>query len=107
MSFDRRSGTDRRRQDIGPPRGLAERRRGARQVEGVLAEETVLNIAAKAIQLYVETHPRPSQVTQEQAAEIVGVSSATISRMVKAGQLKLNKFGRLPIAEVDKALKAD
>lgn len=63
-----------------------------------------LEIAVKAIETYVERHPRPSQVTQEQAAEMVGVSPSTISRMIKAGQLKLNKFGRLPIAEIDKAL---
>lgn len=46
--------------------------------------ETV-EIAVKAVQIYAETHPRPSQVTQDQAAEMVGVSPATISRMVKAG----------------------
>lgn len=107
MSVDRRSGSDRRRQDIGPPRGVAERRRGARQSEGRLDDEAVLIIAAKAIQRYVETHPRPTSVTQDQAADMVGVSRSTISRMVKAGQLKLNKFGRIPISEVDKALKAD
>lgn len=67
---------------------------------------TELDIAAKAIQMYAEQHPRPSQVTQEQAAEMVGVSPATISRMVRAGTLKLNKFGRIPIAEIDKALAA-
>lgn len=29
-----------------------------------------LEIAIKAVQLYAETHPRPSHVTQTQAAEI-------------------------------------
>ena len=65
-----------------------------------------LELAVKAIEMYAAQHPRPSQVTQEQAAEMVGVSPATISRMVKAGALKLNKFGRIPIAEIDKALVA-
>lgn len=64
-----------------------------------------LEIATKAVQLYAETHPRPSQVTQEQAAEMAGVSRMTIHRMIKSGQLKLNKFGRIPTAEIDKALK--
>lgn len=63
-----------------------------------------LDIATKAVQLYAETHPRPSQVTQEQAAEMAGVSRMTIHRMIKSGQLKLNKFGRIPTAEIDKAL---
>ena len=67
---------------------------------------TELEIATKAVQLYAETHPRPSQVTQEQAAEMVGVSPATISRMIRAGGLKLNKFGKIPVAEIDKALAA-
>lgn len=65
---------------------------------------TELDIAAKAVQIYAEGHPRPSQVTQDQAAEMVGVSRATIHRMVKAGQLKLNKFGRIPTSEIDRAL---
>lgn len=69
-------------------------------------QETVLEIAVQAVRLYAEAHPRPSQVTQEQAAEMVGVSRMTIHRMIKAGQLKLNKFGRIPTAEIDKALKA-
>ena len=63
-----------------------------------------LEIAVKAVQLYAETHPRPSQVTQDQAAEMAGVSPATISRMVRSGHLKLNKFGRVPVSEVDRLL---
>lgn len=65
-----------------------------------------LQIAAKAVQMYAETHPRPSQVTQDQAAEMVGVSPATISRMVKSGNIKLNKFGRIPVSEIDRAISA-
>lgn len=64
-----------------------------------------LELAAKAVQLYAETHPRPSQVTQDQAAEMAGVSRMTIHRMIKAGQIKLNKFGRIPVAEIDRALR--
>lgn len=58
----------------------------------------------RAIQLYAEMHPRPSQVTQEQAAEMAGVSRATIHRMIKAGNLRLNDFGRIPTVELDRAL---
>lgn len=65
-----------------------------------------VEIALKAVQIYAETHPRPSQVTQDQAAEMVGVSPATISRMVKAGVIKLNKFGRIPVSEIDRAIAA-
>jgi len=65
---------------------------------------TELQLAAAAVRVYAETHPRPSQVTQKQAAEMVGVSEATICRMVRDGALKLNKFGRIPIVEIDRAL---
>jgi excisionase family DNA binding protein len=107
VSVERRSGADRRRRDIGPPRGIGDRRRSARQVDGTVDAATALSIALKAVQLYAETHPRPSQVTQDQVAEMVGVSRATVSRMVKAGQLKLNKFGKVSISEVDRALQGD
>lgn len=61
-------------------------------------------VARRAVQLYAESHPRPSQVTQEQAAEMAGVSRGTICKMLKSGQLKLNSFGRIPTAEIDRAL---
>lgn len=34
-----------------------------------MSEDQTLRIAARAVQLYAETHPRPAQVTQKQAAE--------------------------------------
>ncbi len=71
-----------------------------------MIKDDPLNVAMKAVELYASRRPRPSQVTQEQAAEMVGVSPATISRMVKAGIIKLNKFGRIPTEEIDKALAA-
>lgn len=60
---------------------------------------TVLEIARMDVRHYAGFHPRPSQVTQDQAAEMVGVSAATISRMVKAGALtsRLCREGVAPI----------
>lgn len=107
MGYDRRSGSDRRRRDIGPPPGVAGRRRDDSQGTLSSVDANDLAIALKAIQAYAETHPRPSQVTQDQAAEMVGVSRATIHRMIRAGQIKLNKFGRIPIIEVDRALQVN
>lgn len=67
---------------------------------------TELAIAIKAVQLYAESHPRPVQVTQAQAAEMLGRSRPTIARMVRAGVLKLNRCGMIPISEIDRALEA-
>lgn len=63
-----------------------------------------LAIAKMAVQLYAESHPRPTSVTQDQAAEMAGVSRMTIHRLVRAGKLKLNGLGRIPTAEVDRVI---
>lgn len=65
-----------------------------------------LTIARRAVQLYAETHPRPTHVTQMQAAEMLGISRWTVSKMIKAGCLKLNRCGLIPIEEIDKAREA-
>lgn len=70
------------------------------------ATQDALAIAVKAVQLYAETHPRPASVTQKQAAEMLGVSHMTVSKLIRAGQIKLNKLGQVPTSEVDKILAA-
>ncbi|KVN31749.1 hypothetical protein WT11_01255 [Burkholderia stagnalis] len=65
----------------------------------------VLNLARRAVQLYAETHPRPLHVTIQQAAEMMGLSRHTVSKMVSMGTLRLNKCGRIPIGQVDAALQ--
>lgn len=66
-----------------------------------------LNIAAQAVKLYAETHPRPPHVTQAQAAEMLRVSRNTMSKIVKAGVIRLNSCGLIPITEVDRVLATD
>jgi predicted DNA-binding protein (UPF0251 family) len=68
-------------------------------------DDRELRIAARAVRLYAESHPRPTQVTQVQAAEILGVSSRTVRNYIVAGKLKLNGCGLVPIEAVD-ALRA-
>jgi hypothetical protein len=53
------------------------------------------------VRLYVETHPRPTQVNQRQAAEMLGVDPKTVQRLLRAGLLRLNGCGQLPIESVD------
>ena len=66
----------------------------------------VLSIAAKAVQMYAETHPRPPHVSQVQAAAMLGVSKATVSRLVKAGLLTLNGAGLIQIGQIDLIIEA-
>ncbi|WP_232440826.1 helix-turn-helix domain-containing protein [Burkholderia ubonensis] len=70
-------------------------------------EADALRIAMRAVRLYDESHPRPLQVTQKQAAEILGLSRVTIGKMVRTGQLRLNKCGMIPISQIDRALAGD
>lgn len=65
-----------------------------------------LTIATKAVQLYAETHPRPPHVNQAQAAAMLGVSKATVSRLVKAGTLTLNSVGLIPVGQIDRIIEA-
>lgn len=65
---------------------------------------TELEIALKAVRLYAETHPRPVQVTQTQAAEMLGLSRPTVSRLIRTGQLRLNRCGLIPVVEIDRIL---
>jgi DNA-binding transcriptional regulator LsrR (DeoR family) len=67
-------------------------------------QQTLIECAARGAQIYAEQHPRPSQVTQAQAAEMLGISAQTVGRMVRAGRLPLNKLGYIPISVIDRAL---
>lgn len=67
---------------------------------GQIADDRI-RVAAMAVRLYAETHPRPTQVTQRQAAEILGVTPRTVQNYIRSGKLRLNKCGHLPIEEID------
>ena len=48
-------------------------------------ERELVRIAARAVQLYAETHPRPTQASRAQAAEMLGVHPKTIRNYIIAG----------------------
>jgi predicted site-specific integrase-resolvase len=54
-----------------------------------------------AVRLYAETHPRPTQVTQQQAAEMLCVSPRTVRRYIRSGLMKLNGNGKLFVSDID------
>ena len=66
----------------------------------------IIAVAVAAVRHYAETHPRPPHVSAAQAADMLGVSPATITRMTRAGTLRLNRAGKIPISEIDAALIA-
>jgi predicted DNA-binding protein (UPF0251 family) len=83
------------------------RARSSEPTPDKLAAEWAEKIARRAVQLYAERHPRPPQVTQIQAAEMLGISRWTVAKMVQSGQLRLNKCGMIPIEQIDRILLAD
>ena len=74
-------------------------------VAGALHKE-ILATAAAAVRLYAETHPRPIQVTKTDAAKMLGISRPTVDNLIRAGTLSLNRFGKIPISQIDAALVA-
>lgn len=66
-----------------------------------------LEIAVMAVRLYAETHPRPSSVSQRQAADMLGKSVPTVAKLIKSGRLKLNGLGQIPIGQIDALIATD
>lgn len=60
--------------------------------------------AKETMRLYADMHPRPTQVTQQQAAEMLGVTPRTIHNYIRAGRLRLNRCGYLSVTDVDEML---
>lgn len=69
-----------------------------------MTEET--KAALKALELFSARHPRPVHVTITQAAEMLGLSRRTVGKMVKCGQIRLNKCGLIPVEQIDAAIEA-
>lgn len=90
--------------DIDDPSGTREYYRDA-NVATIIKSH--IDLAAQAVRLYAESHPRPPHITQKQASEMLGVSRPTICRMVKGGYLRLNKCGKIPISEIDRVLAVE
>lgn len=63
-----------------------------------------IEIAMKAVQMYAEAHPRPSNVNQQQACELLGKSAPTIRKMIRAGEIRTNAIGLIPMSEIDRLL---
>lgn len=64
---------------------------------------SALEIAALAVRMYAEAHPRPTHVNQLQAAEMLRISTPTVRKLINSGAIKLNDCGLIPIESVDRA----
>lgn len=89
------------------PRTTSNQRQKINMKENPTMEQhQMIEVAARAVQLYAETHPRPPQVTQKMAAEMLGLSAPTVKKLINNGSIKLNKAGLIPITEIDNYTKA-
>ena len=69
-------------------------------------DKHIIEVAAKAVQIYAESHPRPLHVNQVQAAQMLNKSHVTVRKMIRAGVIRLNDCGDIPISEIDRVLAA-
>ncbi len=65
-----------------------------------LIEDAVQRGVLKAL----AQRPRPSFVTHEQAAEILGVTRRTVSNMIRDGRIRVGSIGKIAITEIDRYL---
>lgn len=75
-------------------------------LEGMLrdvAEMTARRVGA--MMLAKASNMRPLHVNQTQAAEMLDLSVSTISRMVKSGQIRLNKCGMIPVEQLEECVQ--
>lgn len=68
--------------------------------------EEMLTTALKAVQIYAESHPRPVHVNITQAADMLGLSRKTVTNRVKAGEIRINALGLIPIGEIDRVISS-
>lgn len=71
-----------------------------------MTELDAIQIATKAVEIYAMRHPRPSQVTITQAADMLGLHRHTVRKLMDAGRLKFNECGLIPVEQVDAVLAA-
>lgn len=71
-------------------------------------ESAARQAAAEAVRKMPRVdQPRPLHVNQTQAAEMMGLSTKTVSRMLKSGALTLNAAGLIPISQIDRLAGLD
>lgn len=64
--------------------------------------DLIERIAVRTVELYAAQHPRPTQVNIKQAAEMLGLSVPTVRKLMRAGEMSLNRCGLIPIEQVDR-----
>lgn len=69
-----------------------------------VTNDELVHVIEKALARHDARHPRPTQINQKQAAEMLGVSPRTVHNLLRSGVLKLNKCGMIPIEQIDAAL---
>jgi len=66
-----------------------------------LTDEQMLLLIDRAIVEFEREPKRPPHVTQAVAADMLGLSRATVGKLVRTGELRLNGVGRIPIGQID------
>ena len=77
-------------------------------LKGVMTDTPLSLLIEKAVQrgvaMALAQRPRPSFLTREQAAEILGVTPRTVTNMITDGRIRVGSSGKIAITEIDKQL---
>lgn len=65
-------------------------------------QEVIKLASAEAVRVALAMHPQPAQVTQKQAAQMLGLSEPTIRKMILDKKIQLNDVGQVPISEINR-----
>lgn len=65
-------------------------------------QEVIKLAAAEGARVALAMHPQPAQVTQKQAAQMLGLSEPTIRKMILDNKIQLNDVGQVPISEINR-----
>lgn len=71
-------------------------------------ESVILEAARRGAEEALRSMPkdRPAQVNYTEAGRLLGRSRQTVANMARAGLIKLNAAGLIPIGEIDRVLSA-
>lgn len=71
-------------------------------------DETIRDAARRGAEEAIRSIPkdRPEQVNYTQAGKMLRCSRQKVSNMVRAGVLKINACGNIPVSEIDRVLEA-
>ena len=71
-------------------------------------DEAIRQAALMGAEMAIRKMPknRPEQYNITDAGKVLGVTRQTVSKLISAGNIKLNSCGKIPASEIDRVISA-